>query len=160
MKKGFSLLEILVVLFVFSLLALVATQSLFLTLRGARKSESVVDVRRNLDYAVASIERQLHNASDIDPCEARMEVLSYTDQDQLPAEFSCVNIGDEGYVASSSARLTSDEVSVTSCWFECMPAVDGIPTSVTIDLSAKKLDAEGVEASMMTTSTKVYLRNY
>lgn len=162
---GFSLIEILVVLAVFSILAIVVAQGIFVTLRGARKSETTTRVKENLAYAIAVVERQLHNASEVTPCPNTSPTrLDFKDEDGKTSYFSCQSVGPAGYVASGSAtiRLTSDNVSVTACSFVCAtpsPGVDS-PPSVDINITAQDATTVGAEGAQVTTSTKVFLRTY
>lgn len=164
-KSGFSLIEILVVLAIFSILAIVVTQGIFVTLRSARKSETTSRVKENLAYATAVMERQLHNASEVTPCPNTSPTrLDYKDEDGKTSYFSCQSVGPSGYVASGSAsiRLTSDSVSVTSCSFACATPAPGVdsPPSVDINITASDAVTLGVEGAQVTTSTKVFLRSY
>jgi hypothetical protein len=157
---GISLLEILVVVSIFAVLGILITRSVLLTLSGGRKSESLIRVRENLNYSVGIIERQLRNANAVISCPvSSVSIISYTDINGNAATFSCVNIGTAGYVASGSARLTSDTISVTNCSFTCATG-SGTPSSVTIDLEGKDASASGVENTTVTTKTQVFLRNY
>ena len=69
--KGYSLVEILVVIVLFSVLAVIATQTLFLSFRGSRKSGNVVLVRNNVDHATGVMERHLRNARAWQSCSGR-----------------------------------------------------------------------------------------
>lgn len=160
--KGLSLLEILVVITVFAILAILTTNAVFLTLRGARKSESIARVRENLDYSLAVIERNIRNAESIVECpNPDTSIISYLDEDGVSASFSCL-IGSEaeGYIASGSGRLTSSEIDVTSCSFVCEEGTGNAPPVVTISFEAQDADAAGVEGAAVTISTKIYLRTY
>ncbi len=159
--KGFSLLEVLVVLSIFAILAVVATQFIFLTLRASRKSDVSSRVRENVDFALATMERQLHNATEISPCpNPDSLVINFKGQTGVDTSFSCLNMSEDGYVASSSARLTSDKIVITSCSFECVPGEGGVPASVTISLGARDATAQKAEQSRISISTKVFLRTY
>jgi Tfp pilus assembly protein PilE len=158
--SGISLLEILVVVSIFAVLGVLITRSVLLTLSGGRKSESLIKVRENLNYSVGIIERQLRNADSIANCpNSDTSVISYIDQNGSPASFSCVNVGTAGYIASGSAKLSNDNISITNCTFTCVPGL-GTPSSVTINLEAKDASASGAENSTVTTSTQIFLRNY
>jgi prepilin-type N-terminal cleavage/methylation domain-containing protein len=155
-EKGFSLLEMMVVLSVFALLAMIASQALILTLRGGKKSTNVTKVRESVDFALAVIERQLHNASEVTPCpNSDTDYLEYLDERGEIAFFSC----EEGFVASSSARITSEGVEVTKCSIECFQPESGLPY-VEVNLSARESDSQGVESARVTSSTRVNLRIY
>jgi prepilin-type N-terminal cleavage/methylation domain-containing protein len=160
-RVGFSLIELLVVISVFSILAIMATQSLLLSLRGSRKSEALSRVRENLDYSLAVMERQLHNAKSVD-CPSSTEI-SYYDYDGNPTTFSCLDIdgsgGNPGYIASGSARLTISEIDITQCNVTCNVS-DGLTSSITISLSAEDITTEGTEGAQITTQTNISLRAY
>ena len=161
--SGFSLLEMLVVLTVFGILALISSQTLILTLRGVKKANSIATVRINTDYAIAVMERQLHNASQVEETECdstQRSVINFKDGDGGDNSFSCEDIGESGYVASASARLTGPEVSITSCSFVCEPETASIPPAVTISLEASTVGLTGPEAGQITTSTTIFLRSY
>ena len=158
---GVSLFEILIVLSVFALLAAASTQTVILTLRGARKSDAIGLVRENVGYAMSVIERQLHNATYVSPCpNSDTSEISYEDQAGTASTFSCVDIGTTGYVASASARLTSEQVEVTSCSFICEPASGSVPPNVKISIEAIDPNAKSIEGANFTISTSVYLRSY
>lgn len=156
---GFSLLEMLVVLAVFSLLAIVSTSALLLAIRGAKKSDATARVRENVDFAVATMERQIRNASSIESCAS--DKIVFDDPDFASTFFSCVNIGmDDAYVASGSARLSAQEVIVTECSFSCLTDSSGNINEVDIFLSAIDRNSQGAESSGFKTNTKVILRTY
>lgn len=172
-EKGFTLIEILVVIAIFAFLGILVTRSIILTVGGSKKSESIVKVRQNLDYAVGVIERQLRNADTITECpNPDPNVISYKDQSGNPAFFSCVNIGSPtnvGFVASSSGTpgapiiaglLTSTDVNVVSCSFSCTQNSTTNPPVVSIMLDAKDATATGLQGADVTLSTSVSLRNY
>lgn len=160
LSSGLSLLEILVVVSIFAALGILITRSVLLTLGGGRKSESLIKIRENLNYSIGVIERQLRNANSITDCGlSGTSLINYTDQNGIAASFSCVNIGSSGYIASGSARLTSDLVKVTGCSFTCSLGT-GVPSSVTINLTAVDASAIGTENSAVTAKTQVFLRNY
>lgn len=159
LMSGYSLLEVLVVLIIFSLLAVISSSAILLALRGARKSDASARVRESVDFTVSTIERQLRNASSITSCDT--ESIVFNDKDSNPASFSCMDSGtDTGYVASGSARLTADGVIITSCQFACNPEQGSNPPSVDITITAKDRNTTGAEGASFTISTQVVLRTY
>lgn len=155
MNKGMSLIEILIAVAVFAVLGIITTSAIALTLRGSKKSELSLKVRENVGYSLSVIERQLRNADSIVACVPTR--IDYLDSLGNPAYFSCNNA--EDYIASGSARLTSDEIVVTSCSFTCELGGSN-PPSVSVSLEASDAQNAGVEGSSITISTKVYLRTY
>lgn len=152
LHKGMSLLEILVVVSVFAVLGILISQSVILTLRGSRKSESQVRVRENLNYALAVMERQLRNADAIDSCTP--SILTYKDSLGNSTTFSCQN----SYIASGAASLTSQQDVDVVCAFTC--DLTSTPPSVTISIEAQEATSQGIEGAKVTALTKVYLRTY
>lgn len=161
-NKGFSIVELLVVTMVFTMLAILATQSIFLTLRGSRKSEAVVSVRENVDYAFAVMERQIRNAESVDCPDDK--TLNYVDEYGQATSFSCETSGDETFIASGSAsnRLTNPDVNINCSVgvFTCTAASGGVPPFVKIDITAESAESISAEGSRVTTSTRVLLRSY
>ena len=159
--KGISLLEILVVVAIFSILGIMATRSVLLTIRGTKRSDSLLSVRENLNYSLSVIERQIRSAQSVPECpNADTSVIEYIDQYGNPAAFSCVDTGPTGYIASDSARLTSENVSIVSCSLSCVESQEGTPPSVVIEISAQDAINESVEKATVTSSTQIFLRTY
>jgi len=160
-NKGISLLEILVVITVFSILAVLTTRAVFLTLRGAKKSESIINIRENVDYSLAVIERNLRNAESIVECpNTDTSIISYLDDEGVSTSFSCASDADGGYIASASGRLTSSETDITSCSFVCENGSTGAPPAITISIEAQDATLSGLEGGQVTVSTKIFLRTY
>ena len=163
---GYSIVELLVVVTIFSFLAIIATQAVVLTLRGSRKGESLISVRENLDYAFAIMERQLRSARSITSCcpsntPCTSDTLVYEDSERNITDFACVG-GASGYIASESARLTTSDIIVdcTQTIFKCPVAVPGVAPTVLITVTAYDADSAGIEGASVTTSTRILLRTY
>jgi prepilin-type N-terminal cleavage/methylation domain-containing protein len=161
--NGFSLIEVLVVMFVFSILSIVVAQTLAVTLRGSRKSESQVQARENIQYAISVIDRSVRNARRL-TCSGQTNTLSYIDEYGVAASFQCVSASGNYYIASNSARLTSDSVNVTNCVspsyaFTCIQNT-GVPDEVNIAITAIDSNVTGAEGSSVSVTKKILLRNY
>lgn len=157
--KGFSLVEILVVITIFAVIGILSTRSLFLTLRGAKKSDSLVRVRENVNLALSVIERQIRNSESVDCLSSTPEQLVYTALEGVDTSFSCTT-GFDKYIASGSARLTSEDISVTSCSFTCSQTDVNTPPSVKINITAEDNTSSSVEKGSITTETQIVARNY
>lgn len=160
-NKGLSLIEILVVVSVFAALGIIVSRSVISTLRSARKSDSQVNVRQNLNYAVSVIERQIRGANTIDPCPNTSQyAITYLSNERINTSFSCIFPSGDGYVASGSARLTSESVLITECSFSCTQPNLNSPPVVTVSLTAEDAVNKTVEGSTVTVQTEITLRNY
>jgi len=160
--SGFSLIELLVVIFVFSALGVIVSRSLAISLRGSNKSESVSIVKENVEYTLSTMERVLRNAQSLS-CASPVRI-DFLDQNGSPGRFECLG-GASGHIAqgSSQIRISSTEVNVNCLVnvFVCTPASAGAPPSVNITLSAvhQALGTQ-IEGSSTSVSTRVQLRSY
>ena len=172
-SKGMTLLEVLVVITIFAVLGILVTESVALTLQGAKKSASIVRARENLDYSMAIIERQIRGAGSItSQCTtppatpAPAAEIDYTDQYGKLSSFFCVNTGgNDSYIASGSSlltasRLTNDTVKIAGCLFTCITAPGSNPPEVDVDLAMQDASASGIQSASASASTRIYLRNY
>jgi prepilin-type N-terminal cleavage/methylation domain-containing protein len=157
-QQGFSLVEMLVVIFIFSILAIITTQAIATSLRSSQKSESIGKVRENVDFSISTMERLLRNAQNA-TCSGSS--MTYVDGNNQPGSFSCM--GSPAYIASGSAnvRITGTDI-VVNCAetsFVCPPP-SGAPQSITITVSATTAGVTGPEAASVKSSTKMLLRTY
>lgn len=158
-SKGFSLIEILIVVTIFAVIGLLATRSIFLTIRGAKKSDSLVRVRENVNFSLSVIERQLRNSESVTCPNASTSTLSYISLEGTTTTFSCVTAGTDKYIASGSARLTSSDISVTGCSFTCTVGTNTPPT-VKIAIEAVDTESTSVEKGSVSVQTQIVVRNY
>ncbi len=160
--SGISLIEILIVIGIFAVLGILSTSAVLLSLQGSKKGDAQVKVRENLDYAISIIERQLRNAESISLCpNTNPLVISYSDSNDISTSFSCLNVGSAGYVASGSARLTNEEISVTACSFTCTAGSGSTPPKVAINIKAVDAASQGSkEGAAVSISTEINLRTY
>lgn len=167
--KGLSLIEILIVITIFAVIGLLSTRSIFLTIRGAKKSDSLVRVRENVNYSLSVIERQLRNSESVTCPNASTSTLNYISLEGTAAAFSCITAGTDKYIASGSAtliggpvvygRLTSGDITVTSCEFTCTVGVNA-PPSVKVAIEAVDNESTGVEKGVVSIQTEIVVRNY
>lgn len=155
-SSGFSLVETLVVITLFAIVGILSTRAIVISVQGSKKGSASVTVRENLNYSLAVMERLIRNANDITTCISNQ--INYHDERGVEANFSCV-AGNNGYIASASARLTSTEVAVTDCSFTCV--LESVPPSVTIEVTARdKNTTSPKEGAQLTVSSKILLRTY
>jgi len=102
MNKGYTLIEMLVVIVVFATISIVASETIILTLRGTFKATSITAVRQNVDYAMNAMESQIRGAKRItSTCDGTSQPnISFLDQNNSPVTFSCVGINNNNQPAS------------------------------------------------------------
>lgn len=160
-KNGFSIIEMLIVVTVFSVLALITTQIMAISLGGVIKSENISQVRENVDSSLATMERLLRNASSLD-CVSNNR-LEYEDEFGNNTSFECITDSGIGHIASGSAavRLTNNDVNIKCdevTVFQCDP--DSTPRYVIMTIRAEDSShGTGEEGSSYESGTRVLLRN-
>src|SRR5207253_1922062 len=107
--EGYTLIEMLVVIAVFSIISIIASQTIITVLSGTHKADVISKVRTNLDYAMGSMDRQLHNAKSITQCpNPDNQQLSFIDQNNNTVTFSCIGVNNSNQpanIASASAGV-------------------------------------------------------
>jgi len=123
---GFTLIEILVVVGILGIITVVSSTMFFTVFKGSGKTKALTKVKENGDYALSVMERLIRDSqevitnSDNKVCESGMNKIKLKRIDGTLIEFACLEEGTaNGRIASNSARLTSDEVKLDSCSFDC-----------------------------------------
>lgn len=161
-KKGFTLIEILVVIGVFAVIAVIGSTSFFSMLKGATKTKITNLVKQNGDYTLGVMEKMIRNAREIvlDPgeeCTSGMEEIEISNPDGGFTTFSCT----DNPISSNSAKLISNQVKVESCFFDCQRSGPLQPDVVTINftLSQAQTTVRPEEQVRIEFRTTVSLRN-
>lgn len=167
MKKGFTLVEILVSLSILAIIVVMGTNMFLTTLKGVKKTKALTEVKQNGNYALSAMERTIRNAqsieknSDDETCASEMAKINIKNLDNNLIEFAC----DGSKISSNSAALTSNDVKVVagSCFFDCQSGEAGVsPATITIRFSLSQAgeDVRPEEEALVDFQTKVTLRNY
>jgi len=155
---GFSLIEILVAVGLFSVISAVAVQAIFSSLASSRKADVSIDVRENAEAALATIERRIRGARSIVTCGPNMSSIEYVNPDDSVEILVCDMPNSS--VTINGDRLTNDAVNVTTCSFSCTEAGPGKPPEIDIALSVQGASRSGAEQASVRFMTKVLLRTY
>lgn len=170
-QKGFTLLEILVVVGVLGVVAVIGSNLLFTTLRGSTKARVLVEVKQNGNYAMEVMERMIRNARSLkSQCQSGMTEFRIENPDLGKTTFACLDVGmADPRISSGSGsplsyvRLTNDKVKVDSCTFDCQRGEKGIrPDTITINftLSQAQASSRPERQARVDFKTTVTLRNY
>lgn len=162
--SGFSLIEMLVVMFLFALLAFIVTQSTLQTFRGTRKVDASSKVRDNLDFAASLVERNVRNAKSItSACDgASHNTLSFVSQSGINGSYVCTGGGSNRYVTdgATGSRVTSTDITLTACSFTCTSNGAYNPPIVDLVFSGIAANVNAADTSYATISRRVILRVY
>lgn len=159
-KAGMSLVEILIAVSIFAIIGVLATRSLTLSITGAKKSDSLVRVRENINLPISVIERQLRNAESIDCNSSTYATLSYISSEGIASSFSCTGTHIASNSPGLSVRLTSEDITLTTCSFNCTQIDSNEPPIVKINLTAEDNTSTGKEKATVTTVTEIVARNF
>lgn len=141
--NGFTLIELLVAMGIFLTLSTVIFSIIVTVLRGAKKSDSIISVRQNGEYAIDQIVKTLRFAISLDypnPIGGTMPACSSTGTivqdvritkvDLSQNIFSCPSSSNyPNYITFDGGMLTnSSNVVVKSCYFVCTQNIGEMPT--------------------------------
>lgn len=169
MKKGFTLIEILVVVGILGLIAVIGTNMFFSILRGSTKTRVLAEVKQNGNYALSVMGRMIRNSKGItSSCTSNMQTITIKNPDREETTFDL----SETRIASKSALgtgyLTSDKVRIDKTdpvnkpyRFDCVSTA-GSPEVVTIrfTLSQPGVATRPEEQAAVDFKTTVSLRTY
>ena len=173
-RKGFSLVEILVVVAVLGIAISVGSSLLMTILHSASKARVLTEVKQNGDYASNLMERSLRNARDIvdscggvSPCTD--SYISFNNEDYEAVVFSCEVDGDGintimRTIGGNTERLINNIVQVVDCSsvFTIDFGTAGVsPDVITINFTLSQVTGTRVEeTAQVSFLKKVTLRNF
>ncbi|MGB9585897.1 MAG: four helix bundle protein [Anaerolineales bacterium] len=157
-SRGFTLIEIMVVVGILGIIAVVGSGAFFSILRGSTKTKTLQMVKQNGDYAISVMERMIRNARSVS---GGGNSITITNPDGMNTTFSCSG----NMIASNSASLVSSEVKVDDCSnvFTVTPGEVGIRPAVVkinFNLSQAGTPTRPEEQASINFQTTVSLRNY
>lgn len=157
--RGFSLIEILVVVALFAMISIIVSQTTVLSLRGTKKSDSTSTVRENLNYAMGVTERQLRSAQSItSSCTGTtLTNIDFVDENGVARNIGC---SADSIFFNGSSLTSSQVVKVSSCEYVCTQSGSLTPPDVSITYTGTSVGTSGVENSTISVSTQVTLRSY
>jgi len=174
MKKGFTLIEMLVSAGIMALLSIIITQIFVATTRNSTKTEVLTDLRQNGNYALGTLERMIRSAKNVSStCDGTASnAITITNQDNLMTTFSCVmdvdlsipriasvstEFGTE-YITNKNYVLGTDCSSITPP-FTCTSGTNYPSVAISFQLQQKSASASQYEKAVETFTTRVTLRN-
>lgn len=172
MKKGFTLIEIIISLGIVAVLGLTISQIFISTVRTNTKTEILKEVKQNGEFAMETMVRMMQSAERItSACTgATTNSITILNPDGFSTTFGCVATGNLLRVASTSAStlyLTSASVTLggSNCGsstlaFTCTSAL-GLPSTVIISMDVAQAGAtpDQFEQASASFQTSVNTRN-
>jgi prepilin-type N-terminal cleavage/methylation domain-containing protein len=178
-QKGFTLIEIIMVVFIFGIIIAVGGNLFFSILKGASKVEIGKDAKQSGDYALGIMERTIRNAQEIKTnsdgqiCTSNMKKIKLQNMDNTVTEFYCEANSGVAKIASKSGTLTTQYLSgnnitlasTNNCTdstliFNCDATNSPPRVVISFTLIQKGTTAKAEEQASVTFNTTVFPRIY
>jgi len=170
MKKGLTLMEMIVVVAILGGLSVAVSRIFFANLQGTERAQTLLELRQAGDSTMLNITKRLRNARRLtSACDGTPSLaVSFASRDPnvavssgatQPTTISC--IGDAGidYIALSvdgvESYITSSNTTVTGCEFLCRD-VPGSPPRIDIEYTLQDISS----GETVDFNSTVTLRNY
>jgi len=156
--KGFTLVELLVVVGIMALFSLTLVSVFLATIRGGNKSQLLQSLHQEGDYALKTMSRMIRGAEVVD-CSADFTI---TNDDGGTTVFSQVTDDDTEKIASNSSKFLTGTVSnVSDLSFTCYESFLGNQVvTIGFTLTAGGAASQVQEKFTQDFSTSVATRNY
>ena len=134
-NKGFTLIEMLVVVSLIGLVAVTASGFLLVSLVSSEKATVIKEIRQSGNYALSVMEGMILTSVSVG-CTAP-SVVNVRDKDQNLTSFVCQEGAGISSSSASLVNLTSADVVVSGCNFYCS-VEPGIPSKVHLEFVIQK----------------------
>lgn len=159
-KKGFSLIELIVVIGLLSLLLLAISSTMLMSIVSSNRIRTVSAVKTAGNYALGQIQSMVRSAKSVTSCNSTTSTITIVNPDGGSTTLTTFNAGTYTRIASNSAYMTPTNINTTSFSLGCEPS-DTEPTQVNVsfDLQNKITTLRTVENPMLHFETSINLRN-
>lgn len=165
--KGFTMVELLVVMTIFLSVGGIIVSVLFITFRGTSKSEVVTVVKENGKFALSQMVKSIRYAGSLNNPNTcvptantpTLTITSLTDGGQTT--FSCPSNLTSPITSNSAALIDTSKVAVTYCSFTCTQNSLYDPPRITIQftLTSKSNGGALEDKSTIPFQSSVIMRN-
>jgi prepilin-type N-terminal cleavage/methylation domain-containing protein len=167
LERGYTFIELLAVISIFSVIGIAIVSILFTTLRGSRKSDLLVMLKQNGDFAISQMTNNIRYAKSLDtpascttPVTTKtITISSATDNGQTT--YVCPAVSTSGITSNSASLVDTNAVAVTACNFVCtQQSVYDPPTiNITFTLTPKNVNGLPENTGALPFQTSVTMRN-
>lgn len=160
LKKGFSLIELIVVIGLLSLLMLAISSTMLMSIVSSNRIRTVSTVKNAGNYALGQLQTMIRSAKTVTTCDSTTSTITVVNSDGGSTSFASIDVGTYTRIASNSAYLTPENIDVTLFDLTCEPT-DTDPTLVKIsfDLKDKLVTRRTIENPLLHFETSINLRN-
>lgn len=167
-KKGFSLIELLVVIGLLSLLMLAISSTMLMSIISSNRIRTSTKVKQAGNYALGQIQAMIRNAKSISVCRDDISSTTFTNPDGGSTTILSESDGTNYRIASNSGvYLTPANLTVSSFSLNCLPFSTNPLTGetgttlikVSFDLKDQLTTSRTTENPLLHFETSVNLRN-
>lgn len=124
MKKGFTMVELVIVTAIFGVVFIVVSNTFFNVIKAALKAEAYKEVRQNGDVSLGRISKDIRDATAITPCGANSTTITFTDTNDVDVTYVLTQVVPNNRQLSRQNELITDQRNVnfpddTSLTFTC-----------------------------------------
>lgn len=160
--KGFSLIELIIVVGLISLLMLAISSTMLMSIMSSNRIRNSTKIKQAGSYAIGQIQGLIRNASDA-TCILDSGTDSITTKNVTGGEtqITAVSVGSDIRIASNSGvYLTPEKLKVTSFNLDCLPnSTEPSLVKVSFDLQSSQASTRQTENPTLHFETSVSLRN-
>lgn len=156
MKKGTSIIELVVVIGLISLLSLAMSAIMLTTIVSSNRVRRLTQIKQAGDHAINQIQTLVRNARYIDDCDQDNDTLTTVNPD---GNTTIVMLENDQLASNSGTYMTGDTLSASSFSINCEPISDPVLIKVSFDLTQKVSSGKERENSSLHFETTTNLRN-
>lgn len=122
LKRGFSLIELIVVIGLLSLLMLAISSTMLMSIVSSNRIRTTTKVKQAGGYAIGQIQSMIRSSKSITTCDVATPTISFVGQDGGTTELLTENDGTSVRIASNSGiYLTPANIATTGFAITCEP---------------------------------------
>lgn len=160
-KRGFSLIELIVVIGLLSLLMLAISSTMLMSIVSSNRIRTTSKIKQAGNFAMGEIQGMLRSAKSITSCNSTTSTITFVNPDGGTTTINTALVDTTTSIASNSGvYLTPPTANVTSFTIGCEPS-DSEPTLVNLsfDLKDSLTTRKTIENPLLHFETSISLRN-
>ena len=150
LKRGFSLIELVIVVGLVSLLALGLSAVMLTTLANSTRIRSLAVAKQTGDYALGQIQELVRNAKTAVSCNSASNTITLTNPDGGTTIFASSGTA----IASNSAAITPVGMNIANFSLTCAPS-DTVPAIVMVAFDVQAVGAYSTQPVHFATSIQI-----
>lgn len=160
-KKGFSLVELIVVIGLLSLLMIAISSTMLMSIVSSNRIRTTSKIKQAGNYAIGEIQGMLRSAKTITDCDTTTASITFVNPDGGTTTLGPILVGETTRIASNSGiYITPSTANISNFYLICEPN-DSEPTLIVVsfDLKDTLSTSRTIENPLLHFETSINLRN-